>query len=203
MDKIKVGIFMRCSTNLQDINSQKQALLDYCKKNNYEVCGIYEDVGVRGKASVKPMRDLMIDDIRKGKINKIVVFSICRLSRSVSDLIQFLETISQLNCSLFVLTQNLDTDTPFGKTIFYFVSIFSDFENQLQRNRIKAGLEARKKQGLSVGRKSSRTQGMNEAIKIMIEKGVGVRETMRKLQIGTKYYYEVAKSMNSEANYAN
>ena len=70
MSKTKVGIFMRCSTNVQDINSQKQALLDYCNKNNYEVCGIYEDVGVRGKASVKPMRDLMIDDVRKGKVNK-------------------------------------------------------------------------------------------------------------------------------------
>jgi hypothetical protein len=40
---------------------------------------------------------------------------------------------------------------------------------------------------------------MTEAIKILIEKGVGVREAMTKLQIGTKYYYEVAKRMNNES----
>jgi len=74
----------------------------------------------------------------------------------------------------------------------------ADLENNLQSERIRAGIEARRKQGLQVGRKSSRTDGMTEAIKIMIEKGVGVRETMRKLQIGTKYYYEVAKTMNNE-----
>jgi len=174
-------------------------LLDYCKKQNYEVVEIYEDFGVRGKAKEKPARERLLEDIKRGKINKICVFSICRISRSVSDLVSFLDTIGKLNCSLFILTQNLDTESSFGKSIFYFCSIMADLENNLQSERIRAGIEARRKQGLQVGRKSSRTDGMTEAIKIMIEKGVGVRETMRKLQIGTKYYYEVAKSMNNES----
>jgi DNA invertase Pin-like site-specific DNA recombinase len=75
----------------------------------------------------------------------------------------------------------------------------ADLENTLQSERIRAGIEARRKQGLQIGRKSSRTEGMTEAIKIMIEKGVGVREIMGKLQTGTKYYYEVAKRMNNES----
>ena len=195
----KVGLLVRCSTNHQSTVSQKDALLDYCKKQNYEVVEIYEDIGVRGKAKEKPARERLIEDIKKGKINKICVFSICRISRSVNDLVSFLDTIGKLNCSLFVLTQNLDTESAFGKSIFYFCSIMADLENTLQSERIRAGIEARRKQGLQIGRKSSRTEGMTEAIKIMIEKGVGVRETMRKLQIGTKYYYEVAKRMNNES----
>ena len=199
MNSVKCGLLLRCSTNQQSTASQKDALLDYCKKQNYEVVEIYEDIGVRGKAKEKPSRERLIEDIKKGKINKICVFSICRISRSVNDLVSFLDTIGKLNCSLFVLTQNLDTESAFGKSIFYFCSIMADLENTLQSERIRAGIEARRKQGLQIGRKSSRTDGMTEAIKIMIEKGVGVRETMRKLQIGTKYYYEVAKSMNNES----
>ena len=195
----KVGLLVRCSSHQQSTISQKDALLDYCKKQNYEVVEIYEDIGVRGKAKEKPSRERLIEDIKKGKINKICVFSICRISRSVNDLVSFLDTIGKLNCSLFVLTQNLDTESSFGKSIFYFCSIMADLENTLQSERIRAGIEARRKQGLQIGRKSSRTEGMTEAIKIMIEKGVGVRETMRKLQIGTKYYYEVAKRMNNES----
>ncbi len=195
----KVGLLLRCSTNQQSTTSQKEALLDYCKKQNYEIVEIYEDFGVRGKAKEKPARERLLEDIKRGKINKICVFSICRISRSVSDLVSFLDTIGKLNCSLFILTQNLDTESSFGKSIFYFCSIMADLENTLQSERIKAGIEARRKQGLSIGRKSSRTDGMTEAIRIMIEKGVGVRETMRKLQIGTKYYYEVAKSMNKQS----
>ena len=195
----KVGLLVRCSSHQQSTISQKDALLDYCKKQNYEVVEIYEDIGVRGKAKEKPARERLIEDIKKGKINKICVFSICRISRSVNDLVSFLDTIGKLNCSLFVLTQNLDTESSFGKSIFYFCSIMADLENTLQSERIRAGIEARRKQGLQIGRKSSRTEGMTEAIKIMIEKGVGVRETMRKLQIGTKYYYEVAKRMNNES----
>ena len=195
----KVGLLVRCSSHQQSTISQKDALLDYCKKQNYQVVEIYEDIGVRGKAKEKPARERLIEDIKKGKINKICVFSICRISRSVNDLVSFLDTIGKLNCSLFVLTQNLDTESAFGKSIFYFCSIMADLENTLQSERIRAGIEARRKQGLQIGRKSSRTEGMTEAIKIMIEKGVGVRETMRKLQIGTKYYYEVAKKMNNES----
>lgn len=195
----KVGLLVRCSSHQQSTISQKDALLDYCKKQNYEVVEIYEDIGVRGKAKEKPARERLIEDIKKGKINKICVFSICRISRSVNDLVSFLDTIGKLNCSLFVLTQNLDTESSFGKSIFYFCSIMADLENTLQSERIRAGIEARRKQGLQIGRKTSRTEGMTEAIKIMIEKGVGVRETMRKLQIGTKYYYEVAKRMNNES----
>ena len=172
--------------------------LEY-KKQGYEVFGIYEDVGVSGVSKIKPARERLLEDIQKGKINKVCVFSICRISRSVSDLCSFIDTLGKLNCSLFVLTQNIDTDTSFGKTMFHFVSIISDFEREMLRERIKSGIEVRKKQGLSVGRKSNRSQGMTEAIKIMIRQNIGVRETLRKLQIGTKYYYEVVQQMKNES----
>ena len=50
----KVGLLVRCSSHQQSTISQKDALLDYCKKQNYEVVEIYEDIGVRGKAKEKP-----------------------------------------------------------------------------------------------------------------------------------------------------
>ena len=51
---VKIGLLVRCSTNQQSTASQKDALLDYRKKQNYEVVEIYEDIGVRGKAKEKP-----------------------------------------------------------------------------------------------------------------------------------------------------
>ena len=191
---IKVGILLRVSSSSQSVDSQKLPLIDYVEKQNYELVNIYEDT-ISGVAKVKPARERLLEDIRKGRINKVVVFSVCRISRNTADFLKFMDELQELKCDLYIHTANLDTNSTFGRTMLSFVAIMAQFEREMLKARISEGIANRKKQGLSVGRPSSVNTGIIEAIKILKEQGIGARETMRRLNVGTKIYYQTVRNM--------
>ena len=191
---IKVGILLRVSSSSQSVDSQKLPLIDYVEKQNYELVNIYEDT-ISGVAKVKPARERLLEDIRKDRINKVVVFSVCRISRNTADFLKFMDELQELKCDLYIHTANLDTNSTFGRTMLSFVAIMAQFEREMLKTRISEGIANRKKQGLSVGRPSSVNTGIIEAIKILKEQGIGARETMRRLNVGTKIYYQTVRNM--------
>lgn len=193
-NNIKVGILLRVSSSSQSVDSQKLPLIDYVEKQNYELVNIYEDT-ISGVAKVKPARERLLEDIRKGRINKVVVFSVCRISRNTADFLKFMDELQELKCDLYIHTANLDTNSTFGRTMLSFVAIMAQFEREMLKARISEGIANRKKQGLSVGRPSSVNTGIIEAIKILKEQGIGARETMRRLNVGTKIYYQTVRNM--------
>jgi DNA invertase Pin-like site-specific DNA recombinase len=69
----------------------------------------------------------------------------------------------------------------------------ASFERELIRERVIAGLERAKSNGVVLGRPTQMNEGMKSAIKILKEKGVGVRETCRQLAIGSATYYKVVR----------
>lgn len=198
MNTTKVGILVRISTNSQQVDSQKLPLIEYVEKNNYQLVDVYEDT-ISGVAKVKPARERLLEDVRKGKINKVVVFSVCRVSRNTADFLKFMEELQELKCDLYVHTANLDTNSAFGKTMLSFVALMASWEREMLKARISEGINARKKAGLPTGRPSNVNEGVIEAIKLLVRQGCGARETMRKLKIGTKIYYKTVRSMNDEA----
>jgi DNA invertase Pin-like site-specific DNA recombinase len=193
-NNIKVGILLRVSSSSQSVDSQKLPLIDYVEKQHYELVNIYEDT-ISGVAKVKPARERLLEDIRKGRINKVVVFSVCRISRNTADFLKFMDELQELKCDLYIHTANLDTNSTFGRTMLSFVAIMAQFEREMLKARISEGIANRKKQGLSVGRPSSVNSGIIEAIKILKEQGIGARETMRRLNVGTKIYYQTVRNM--------
>jgi hypothetical protein len=193
-NNIKVGILLRVSSSSQSVESQKLPLIDYVEKQNYELVNIYEDT-ISGVAKVKPARERLLEDIRKGRINKVVVFSVCRISRNTADFLKFMDELQELKCDLYIHTANLDTNSTFGRTMLSFVAIMAQFEREMLKARISEGIANRKKQGLSVGRPTSVNTGIIEAIKILKEQGIGARETMRRLNVGTKIYYQTVRNM--------
>ena len=84
---------------------------------------------------------------KKRKWTKIVIYDLTRLGRSVSEVVKTLSLLDEYKISLFSWKQNLDTDDGgFGKMFFYFVSIFSEFENNIRKDRQRLGIERVKKQ---------------------------------------------------------
>ena len=66
------------------------------------------------------------------------------------------------------------------------------------RERVVAGLDRAKKNGVKLGRPSSLNDGLKQAVLILKDKGVGVRETCRKLGIGCATYYKVVEENRNE-----
>lgn len=149
---MKVAIYLRVSTADQTTLNQEIELREYCERNNYEIYKIYKDEGVSGAKTSRPQLDLMLIDMRNKLFEAIIVWKFDRLGRSTSHLLQVLEELKNKNVRLIATSQSIDTDTPMGKFFFTILSGFAEMEREMIKERIKLGLERRKKEGKLLGR---------------------------------------------------
>ena len=191
--KIKCVIYLRVSTKSQDTSNQLQPLKEYVERMGYELVGVYEDHGVSGVKSSRPQLDQMMIDGRRRKFSMILSWSIDRIGRNMTHLCQFVDEMNQLGVNLYFHQSSIDTTTSVGKMFFHIISSVASFERELIRERVIAGLERAKSNGVVLGRPTQMNEGMKSAIKILKEKGVGVRETCRQLAIGSATYYKVVR----------
>ena len=99
--------------------------------------------------------------------------------------------LNELKIDMFFSQQSIDTQTSSGRMIFGIFSSLASFEREMIRERVMAGLDRARKNGVKLGRPSSVNDGVRNAVLILKDKGVGVRETCRKLGIGCATYYSV------------
>ena len=154
---MKVAIYLRVSTSDQTTLNQELELTEYCKRNNYEIFKIYKDEGISGSKTSRPALDLMLQDMRNKTFDAIIVWKFDRLGRNTSHLLQVLEELKNKGIRLIATSQSIDTDTPAGKFFFTILSGFAEMEREMIRERIKLGLERRKKEGKMLGRPKGAT----------------------------------------------
>lgn len=151
VNKMKAGIYLRVSTAEQTTLNQELEVKKYCENNNIEIYKVYQDV-ISGSKTSRPELDLMLQDMRDKCFDCVVVWKFDRLGRSTAHLLQVLEELKNKDVRLIATSQNIDTSTPMGKFFFTILSGFAEMERELIRERIKLGLERRKKQGKKLGR---------------------------------------------------
>jgi len=149
---MRVAVYVRVSTADQTTLNQEIELKGYCERLDYEVFKVYKDEGVSGSKTSRPALDEMLKDMRQGYFKAILVWKFDRLGRSVSHLLQVLEEMNNKGIRLIATSQNIDTDTPQGKLFFTMLSAFAEFERELITERIKLGIERKKKDGFKWGR---------------------------------------------------
>lgn len=150
---MKTAIYARVSTTdkNQDLDTQLIPLQDYCKNRGWEVYKIYTDE-MSGSKESRPMLNQLLKDAHKKQFDVVVVFRFDRFSRSTKQLIDSLETFNSLGIDFVSYQESIDTTTPAGKAMFTMISAFSEFERNIIRERIKAGLEKAKAKGKRLGR---------------------------------------------------
>ena len=193
MSSIKCAIYLRVSTKSQDTSNQLQPLKEYAQRCGYEIVEVYEDKGVSGVKASRPSLDKMVLDARRRKFSMILSWSIDRVGRNMTHLCGFVEEMNQLGINLYFHQSSIDTTTSVGKMFFHIISSVASFEREMIRERVIAGLERCKQNGVKLGRPSQMNDGLINAIRILKDKGVGVRETCRQLGIGTASYYKVVR----------
>lgn len=149
---MKAAIYCRVSTEDQETLNQRIALDEYCKRNNIEVYNYYEDKGVSGSKTTRPALDKMLQDMRDGYFQVIVVWKLDRLGRSLQHLLGILSELERKDVRLVITEMAMDTGTPHGKLFFSIAGAFAEFERELIRERINLGLTRAKKQGQKLGR---------------------------------------------------
>ena len=155
--KYVVGLYPRVSTedqfrNGHSLGEQKERMLKLCDYKNYEVYKMYEDAGISAKDMNRPAFQEMIQDIKDGKINKIIVYKLDRLTRSIKDLEEICTFLEENNCSLESMCEDINTSTANGKFFIRMLTILAQLEIERTSERTKFGMIGAVKKGHFVGR---------------------------------------------------
>ena len=155
---MNTALYTRVSTQEQaehgySIQEQEERLRAYCQAMNYLPTKVYADAGFSGSTTNRPALQLLIKDITDGKINRVVVYKLDRLSRSQKDTLYLIEDIFLKHKIDFIsISESFDTSTPLGKAMIGILSVFAQLEREQIRERMQMGKSAKAKKGkISIG----------------------------------------------------
>lgn len=186
--KAKVAaVYVRCSTKSQETEMQEVELTDYVSRRDWE-CKIYRDNSQSGAKESRPALDSLMSDLRKRKVDVLVVWALDRLARSLKQLLSIAEECRSLGVDLVSLKQNVDTTLPAGRLTFQVLGAVAEFEREMLRTRVKAGLEMARRNGKRLGRPALRHFDPDEVAEIrqLRKRGTSVRRLA--IQYGTTQY---------------
>jgi DNA invertase Pin-like site-specific DNA recombinase len=114
----------------------------WAEKAGCIVAVVFEDPGISGAKGrdKRPQFDAMLKAAVRREFDMIAVWSSDRLGRSLTHLIEVLEMIKPTGIGVYIHTQALDTSTPAGRSMFQMLGIFSEFEREMIRSRVNAGM---------------------------------------------------------------
>lgn len=148
-----IGLYCRVSTQEQkesgySLEEQQDRLKNYCTAMGWKSFKVYVDGGFSGAKMDRPALKELIEDVKSGKIKKVVVYKLDRLSRSQKDTLYLIEDVFLSHgCDFVSMTENFDTSTPLGRAMIGILSVFAQLEREQIRERMMMGREARSKQG--------------------------------------------------------
>lgn len=147
-----IGIYARVSTQEQvkgySIDEQIDRLKKYCDAIGHKDINIYIDPGFSGASIKRPELQRLIEDVKSGKIEKVLVYKLDRLSRSQKDTLYLIEDVFLKNGVHFEsVSERFDTGTALGMAMIGILAVFAQLEREQIKERMSIGIEGRAKSG--------------------------------------------------------
>lgn len=190
------AIYARVSTDRQAVDLQIHELKEYVQRRGWKVYQEYVDQGFTGSDTKRPAFKQMMQDARKKRFDVLLVWKLDRLSRSVKDLVNTIGELEALQIDFISYDNNLDTSTPQGKLLFHVMGAMAEFEREIIRERVKAGLENAKRKGRALGRPSL-DQYIVEEILVLRQQGSSYRAIGKELGISEAAARKAVKNCSS------
>ena len=189
----RVVIYSRVSTNEQTVENQLKVLREVAEKRGLEVVREISDEGISGAKGrdERPGFDELIKGSVKNEWDIILVWDVSRLGRSLKHLVSFLEDIQSAHCDMYIHQSGIDTSTASGKMMFGMLSVFSEFERSMIRERVIAGQQRAVANGVKLGRKTNVNDGIITAVYHMRQNNVPIKRIAKDLQIGVGTVYKI------------
>jgi putative DNA-invertase from lambdoid prophage Rac len=158
---------------------QIRALREYAARRGWTTAMQIREVG--SGAVERKARQQLIEAARRREIDVVLVWRLDRWGRSVTDLLATLQELEHLGVGFVSLTEALDLTTPAGRAMAGLLAIFAEFEREILRDRVRAGLAHARQNGKQLGRPV--TAGLHAAqIRKLHRAGVAKAEIARRLQ---------------------
>jgi putative DNA-invertase from lambdoid prophage Rac len=179
---LRAGLYARISTHDQHtLSLQRRAMHDYAARRGWIIAIDVKEVG--SGASVRELRQKVLDAARRRDIDVVVVWRLDRWGRSMADLVMTLQELRHLDVGFVSLTEALDLTTPSGRAMAGLLAVFAEFEREILPERVRAGLAHARENGTRLGRPP--TAALNaRRFRSLFRTGVSKAAIARQLQIG-------------------
>ena len=196
---MRVAIYTRVSTAQQTTQNQLIELRELAQRAGWTIVDEYSEVvsGTKGASDRSELARMLLDASRK-RFDKIVVWSVDRLGRDMTNLVYVLNELNEQGIHLFSYKQGLDTETAMGKTFFYMTGIFAELENNMRKERQQIGIKRAIADGAKFGRKSKLDQRMMYKIRSLRDRKLSMRKIASQLNISVARVHKGCSEMSVE-----
>jgi len=179
---VRVGLYARVSTHdQQTIPLQTRAMREYAARRGWTIALQVKEVG--SGAAQRERREQLLEAARRREIDVVLVWRLDRWGRSVTDLLATLQELEHLGVGFVSLTEALDLTTPAGRAMAGLLAVFAEFEREILRERVRAGLAHTRQNGQRLGRPVTAALHADQVRKLH-RAGISKAEIARRLNIG-------------------
>jgi site-specific DNA recombinase len=160
-EQVRCAIYTRKSSeegleqSFNSLEAQREACRAYVLSQKHEGWAVlanhYDDGGFSGGTMERPGLKQLLNDIRAGKIDTVVVYKVDRLTRSLTDFSKIIEIFDAQKVSFVSVTQHFNTTTSMGRLTLNVLLSFAQFEREITGERIRDKIAASKKRGIWMG----------------------------------------------------
>ena len=189
---MKVVIYARVSTVIQDYDRQIDELKDYAKRMNFQVVKVFsEKVSGTKKVAERNALSELLDYVRTNKVDKVLIYECSRLSRRIVDFLQVIEELNELKVSLYIHQNGLETllqdgsVNPIASLVLGIIAQFNSMERSLIRSRMESGYNHYRTTGGKVGRKTGYRKSQDDMREEyaeelrLLKKGISLRNVSK------------------------
>ncbi|MHA6264828.1 recombinase family protein [Arenibacterium sp. CAU 1754] len=161
MKKIRCAIYTRKSSEdgleqeFNSLDAQREACAAYVASQKHEGWVLqpeyYDDGGLSGGSLERPALQRLLEHVRQGQVDQIVVYKIDRLTRSLADFSKIVDILDAADASFVSVTQSFNTATSMGRLTLNMLLSFAQFEREVTAERIRDKIAASKRKGLWMG----------------------------------------------------
>ena len=178
----RAGLYARVSTHdQQTIALQTRAMREYATRRGWMIALQVKEIGSGG--SQRERREKLLEAVRRREIDVVLVWRLDRWGRSVNDLLATLQELEHLGVGFVSLTEALDLTTPAGRAMAGLLAVFAEFEREILRERVRAGLVHARQNGQRLGRPLTAALHADQVWKLY-RAGASKAEIARRLVIG-------------------
>lgn len=150
---MNVATYYRISTSSQTADPQKRELTEICRQKGWVAVMSYTDI-ISGSQRERPGLNQMLLDAKQKLFDAVVVVKVDRIARNLRDFLEIIQNLESCGVAFLCPAQQIDTSdqSPCGKMQRAILGAVAEFERGMIRERVQAGIDSARAQGVHFGR---------------------------------------------------
>lgn len=192
------AIYLRVSSEKQSNEMQMHSISMFLSSKGIKEYATYQDEGISGNDPNRPGLKMLLNDIKQGKVETLIIYKLDRLFRGLNHLIETLELFNKCGTKLVSVTEGIDLTTPMGMLTAQLLGAFGQFERSIIVERTLSGLKSAKAKGKILGRPQKYNQEFVAKVVEQYKTGLNSREIGELLLVNKTTIYNIIREYKKE-----